>query len=177
VPFIDIDGVEDGDQGKARVPHDHNRDYIEQPVYRSTAAWMEYARQKMPEIFIDLHCPWKWGDGDDIPSQRNNHVFFTKRLSPIKEELVRLESILSEINLNNTNSSKVIFDPKYDISIGEDWFSLGAPTSSEFFEKLGSRISATCEFPYFGAEDMIITQQNSRGFGQDLAKALEEYIL
>ncbi|MGN1122587.1 MAG: hypothetical protein ACI4RV_09495, partial [Eubacteriales bacterium] len=27
VPFVDLDGVLDGDQGKARVPYDHNRDY------------------------------------------------------------------------------------------------------------------------------------------------------
>ena len=26
-PFMDKDGVEDGDQGKNRRPHDHNRDY------------------------------------------------------------------------------------------------------------------------------------------------------
>ena len=29
VPFVDYDGVVDGDQGKSRIPHDHNRDYIE----------------------------------------------------------------------------------------------------------------------------------------------------
>src|SRR5690606_16689848 len=27
VPFVDFDGVEDGDQGKNRMPRDHNRDY------------------------------------------------------------------------------------------------------------------------------------------------------
>jgi hypothetical protein len=27
VPFVDKDGVEEGDQGKNRRPHDHNRDY------------------------------------------------------------------------------------------------------------------------------------------------------
>ncbi len=177
VPFIDIDGVEEGDQGKARVPHDHNRDYIEQPVYRSTAAWMEYARERVPAIYIDLHCPWKWGVADNIPEQRNNRPFFTKRMPPIKEELEKLEGILSRISLNNPKGSKVIFRPEYDISIGEDWFKPGEPTSCEFFEKLGSRICATLEYPYFGTEDMIITQRNSREFGQDLAKALEAYLL
>ena len=32
VPFMDIDGVEDGDQGKSRFPHDHNRDYLAEPI-------------------------------------------------------------------------------------------------------------------------------------------------
>ena len=27
VPMTDFDGVCDGDQGKNRIPHDHNRDY------------------------------------------------------------------------------------------------------------------------------------------------------
>ena len=138
---------------------------------------MEYARKKTPEIFIDFHCPWKWGDEYDISSQRNNHPFFTKRLSPIKEELEKLEANLSGINQNNPDSHKVIFDPQYDISIGDDWFCKGVPTSSEFFEKLGCRISATLEYPYFGTEKMTVTQQNSRNFGHDLAKALEKYIL
>ena len=29
VPFVDFDGVVDGDQGKGRNSHDHNRDYCE----------------------------------------------------------------------------------------------------------------------------------------------------
>lgn len=177
VPFIDIDGVEEGDQGKGRQPHDHNRDYIEQPVYKSIAAWMEYARQKMPEIFIDLHCPWKWGVADNIAEQRNNHPFFTKMLPPIKDELEKLEAVLSVSNQNDHHGTGIIFHPKYDICIGDDWFQPGAPTASAFFEKLGSRISATLEFPYFGTEDMIITQQNSRCFGKSLARALETYII
>lgn len=176
-PFMDIDGVEEGDQGKSRDPHDHNRDYIKSPLYHSTSAWMEYARGKKPEIYIDLHCPFKWGEGDELSSQRNNHVFFTKRSSPIKEEVEKLGALLSRISLKNPEDSRVIFKPEYDISMGEDWFKPGAPTSSDFFEKLGARISTTCEYPYFGTEDSIITQQNSRAFGKDLAKALEEYVL
>ena len=35
IPFMDIDGVEEGDQGKSRFPHDHNRDYLPAPIYSS----------------------------------------------------------------------------------------------------------------------------------------------
>ena len=35
IPFVDIDGVENGDQGK-QAPHDHNRDYINSPIYPET---------------------------------------------------------------------------------------------------------------------------------------------
>ena len=32
VPFVDYDGVLNGDQGKARAPYDHNRDYLEPSI-------------------------------------------------------------------------------------------------------------------------------------------------
>ncbi|OCT14827.1 hypothetical protein A8709_11705 [Paenibacillus pectinilyticus] len=48
VPFVDIDGVENGDQGKGRAPHDHNRDYIDQPIYAVTRAIMRYVRELRP---------------------------------------------------------------------------------------------------------------------------------
>ena len=38
VPFVDKDGVEEGDQGKNRKPHDHNRDYGEKSIYPEVQA-------------------------------------------------------------------------------------------------------------------------------------------
>ena len=48
VPFIDYDGVIDGDQGKERGPHDHNRDYLplrENSIYPECIAIMDYVIQ------------------------------------------------------------------------------------------------------------------------------------
>ncbi len=42
VPFMDKDGVEDGDQGKNRRPHDHNRDYLGESIYPEVAAWRAF---------------------------------------------------------------------------------------------------------------------------------------
>lgn len=42
IPFMDKDGVEEGDQGKNRKPHDHNRDYI-QEIYPSVKAFKNTA--------------------------------------------------------------------------------------------------------------------------------------
>lgn len=38
VSFLGKDGVEEGDQGKYRAPHDHDRDYQEPALYPETAA-------------------------------------------------------------------------------------------------------------------------------------------
>ena len=61
VPFADKDGVEEGDQGKDRTPHDHNRDYgDDRVIYPEVAA----IKKLVPEwsagasvIATDFHCP------------------------------------------------------------------------------------------------------------------------
>ena len=60
VPIVDIDGVEDGDQGKNRKPRDHNRDYAGESIYPQVKA----IRERLPEwsdgklrLALDLHCP------------------------------------------------------------------------------------------------------------------------
>jgi murein tripeptide amidase MpaA len=45
VPFMDKDGVEDGDQGKHRRPHDHNQDYISDSIYPSVRAMKQFVPQ------------------------------------------------------------------------------------------------------------------------------------
>ena len=60
VPFVDEPGVEAGDQGKNRSPHDHNRDYI-QELYPSVRALKQYVVENFHDkevVYIDWHCPW-----------------------------------------------------------------------------------------------------------------------
>lgn len=56
VPFVDMDGVVDGDQGKWRLPHDHNRDYTEF-LYPETKALAGLIKEIQPDIFLDFHNP------------------------------------------------------------------------------------------------------------------------
>src|SRR5690606_15909380 len=57
IPFVDKDGVEAGDQGKNRAPHDHNRDYGEDSIYRSIQAIKLLGAEKKINALLDLHCP------------------------------------------------------------------------------------------------------------------------
>ncbi len=61
VPFVDKDGVENGDQGKNRAPHDHARDYEGESIYPEVAAIRELFLQLRPAAVMDLHCPWLRG--------------------------------------------------------------------------------------------------------------------
>lgn len=58
VPFVDKDGVEDGDQGKNRDPYDHNRDYQDPPLYPETLALRNLIAEIRPDFVLDMHCPW-----------------------------------------------------------------------------------------------------------------------
>ena len=63
VPFVDMDGAVEGDQGKWRLPHDHNRDYTEF-LYPETAALASLIAETEPQMFLDFHNPklYKYND-------------------------------------------------------------------------------------------------------------------
>lgn len=169
IPFIDLDGVEEGDQGKARKPHDHNRDYTDTPLYRSIQALTDYAMNLNLIVGLDFHAPYKWGD-------RNDYPFFVKQRFPIKEEIEKLGLHLQQITLANSKPGRIVYDPRYDIEKGQEWNVDNPTTSSAFFIRHSARLAATLEFPYFGSEGQIMTQTTMRDFGKDLGRALEIYL-
>ena len=57
VPLVDKDGVEDGDQGENRKPHDHNRDYGEASIYPEVQAIKDLDRKHDFQYALDFHCP------------------------------------------------------------------------------------------------------------------------
>lgn len=57
VPIVDKDGVEEGDQGKNRRPHDHNRDYGEESIYPEIRAIKQLDETHNFEFTLDFHCP------------------------------------------------------------------------------------------------------------------------
>ena len=56
-PFVDKDGVEEGDQGKNRRPHDHNRDYGEASIYPEIQAIKKLDERRQFRFTLDFHCP------------------------------------------------------------------------------------------------------------------------
>ena len=57
VPLVDKDGVEEGDQGKNRQPHDHNRDYGDNSIYPEVQAIKALDQSKDFQFALDFHCP------------------------------------------------------------------------------------------------------------------------
>ena len=106
VPFLDIDGVEAGDQGKDRSPHDHYLDYIPSPVYRSTAALMDYAAafKGKTAVYIDFHSPYLM----------NLHPFFVLRRPAGEDPISRLATILEEVTDRNLQTGGIRYEKRYN---------------------------------------------------------------
>lgn len=170
VPFVDIDGVENGDQGKSRAPHDHNRDYIDRPIFRSTAALIAYAGGLRLAAGIDCHGPFKWGGRNDVP-------FFVQQHSPHKEEIERISGHLQRITAARETPQAIRHRSADDIAMGEDWNQPHGRNCSAFFVRAGARLACTLELPYFGSGDTVYTVDSCRRFGADFAQALEAYLL
>lgn len=68
VPIMDVDNVERGAGGKNQKPHDHNRDWGEQPVWPEVQEAMKQItalnQAARFDLFVDLHNP---GPGDRQP--------------------------------------------------------------------------------------------------------------
>lgn len=169
IPFVDLDGVENGDQGKSRAPHDHNRDYLPNPVYKSTKAIMDYVRALNLMVGIDFHSPYKWGE-------RNNYPFFVMQASPVKEEIEKLGAYLEGSTRENFRNGGIKYESLYDLEMGEEWNRPENSTCSSFFYQQGAKIACIFEFPYFGTGSPVFTPENSRLFGADFTRALERYL-
>ncbi|MCM8757429.1 MAG: M14-type cytosolic carboxypeptidase, partial [Candidatus Omnitrophica bacterium] len=68
IPFMDKDGVEEGDPGKNRWPHDHNRDYSGKSIYpevKATRKLIPKWSQGKLKVALDLHCPMLRGSKDE----------------------------------------------------------------------------------------------------------------
>jgi hypothetical protein len=94
VPIMDVDRVVTGDGGKESTPHDHNRDWSDQPHYPEVAAvqrristWS--AQDRMP-VFIDLHNPG--------PNDREAYYYVPPDEATDDFRKLRLNLFLDEIN-------------------------------------------------------------------------------
>ena len=166
VPFMDKDGVEQGEQGKNRKPHDHNRDFTDAPLYASTRALIQQAPTWGECVFyLDLHCPW-------IRGGRNEELFFLGQPPNLHPELQRFMQALRA-----TQSGPLHFDERHTIMPGEEWYQSDAPTAARWARNsLLPKIATTLEIPYAVAGGEVMTPTNARLFGADLCRAIGLYL-
>jgi hypothetical protein len=172
VPFMDKDGVEDGDQGKNRKPHDHNRDYI-QELYPSVKALKDrvlaWSQGKLL-LALDLHCPW-------IRGPHNEVIYFVG--GPEENNWERVTQF-SKI-LETVCAGPLVYKASDNLPYGVDWNKGPDDPNLKSFgrwaaELPGIRIATSIEIPYANAGRKEVAPDSARSFGRDIAKAIRKYL-
>lgn len=159
IPLVDKDGVQAGDQGKNRSPHDHNRDYGESPMYPEIKAIQDLAAAQHVQFALDLHCPALRGDiheafhflGLGLPHIRRNVDEFSAWL---KEE--RPQIAMTPLNL--------LADPQKPNAINR------RINSHHFALRDGARMAATLEIPY-AQPNCPLDADLARSYGRAMLRA------
>jgi hypothetical protein len=171
LPFMDKDGVEAGDQGKNRKPHDHNRDYMGQSIYTEVAALREFVTKWTPTLAFDLHCPWIRGDS---ATASNEQIVLVGNQSP---EMWQRQQDFGKV-LEKVQTGPLPYRTKYNIPWGKGWNTNKEPRSYSAWAGLlpGVRMAVTVEIPYATAGGKPVTADSARAFGHDLARAMRAYL-
>lgn len=199
VPFMDKDGVEDGDQGKNRAPHDHNRDYGIASLYpevraltTQVPAWLK----GKPFFGLDMHCPYLYGVRD------HQHAYFVGTADQAMWQKVLAFARILAATPTGPNPYKI----EDNLPYGTSWNtaantaqkakakaapkaqSPGAPKarastapgggpSHGWMQTLPNALFASClEFPYADAHGTEVTAESAREFGRGLAHAMLQYL-
>jgi len=174
VPFVDKDGVEQGDQGKNRRPHDHNRDYVGESVHPEVAAmraWApEWSRGRL-HVTMDLHCP-------HISGEWNERVYFVGgQNADLWASTLEFAKLLEGVN-----DSPVPYDAALNLPFGTAWNKPSARGKGMSFggwartELPDVRLATSMEFPYANLAGVETTPQRARAFGGVLARTLARFL-
>ena len=168
VPFVDYDGVIDGDQGKNRRPYDHNRDYTDTPIYEVVKSMIAFGRENDLRYTFDFHSPWHMG-------KQNDYVFFSRSTEAMEPFVDRFGEHLKQ----ETAAGELKYTGGWDVGPNEAWNNENSPNSKNYFSKQSSvRLSITTETPYFGVTDGMgkISQQAMLELGRAFARSIVRYI-
>ncbi len=171
VPFVDKDGVENGDQGKSRTPHDHNRDYAQDPPRYPTVAAIKaliptWAAGKL-RVHLDLHCPLLRG-------AEHQEIILVGAPDPAgwlaAQDFAR--------TLRRVQQGPLVYTGAGDLSFGQGWnVGVEEHTSTAWTAKtITNGFAVTIEIPYALAHGAPVTPESARAFGRDLGAALAKYL-
>lgn len=170
VPFMDYDGVIAGDPGNDRYPHDHNRDYIEQPIYPEVVAMKSYVKQYGCHYGIDFHSP-----DSNYRTKEKCRCFIHRRCK--NDRIDRF----SELLLQENAPDAMIYSPEIISSADDKFKEITIEHVPSFDVYMGSLpeniISFSLECSCVGTAQDKATPERLRAFGRNFAEALRKLIL
>lgn len=173
VPFVDKDGVEEGDQGKNRRPRDHNRDYDEKPLYPETGTIRnllpEWGKGRLIAVF-DLHCPGVCGEW-------NEHIYQVGVPDLQKwQEQQRFGKFLESC----ISSGSLPYYADKDLPFGKSWNVHSNYRGSSFSRWAVTipsiKLVTSLEIPYSNASGREVNSMSARALGRDLSRAICLYL-
>ena len=175
VPLVDRDGVEDGTQGKFRLPHDHNRDYgaAGGHLYPECAALERLLDERRPVAVLDMHCPYIRG------GETNEHAY----LVGIQAERLRPAQAAFGALLERRCPPEAPYFAADTLPFGALWnqptdFSggCGMGFSRWAATKPWPRLASGLEIPFANFREKTQTPNTVRAFGRGIAAALAEFL-
>ena len=172
VPFADYDGVQAGDQGKVRRPHDHNRDYSEflYPETKAITDWIAGHAGGRLDMFIDVHCPW-------IRGKYNEWVYTPwkdPKILPDTASEKRFSQLLEKLQCGSMR-----YRAADDLPFGKEW-NKGANYEQGWSAVIwachkvkGLKIARSYEVPFANANGAVVTPETCRELGRDTAKVFK----
>ena len=173
IPFMDKDGVENGDQGKNRIPRDHNRDYIDESIHHSTEALRNivptWSNHKL-KIALDLHCPW-------IHTTINETIYIVGNSDP---EMEKQQIIFSKMLEKYATGDLKLFHKDF-IQFGTSWNTASNYSKGRSFAGWAAtldsiKLTGTIEFPYANVSGIPVSKDGAREFGKAVAYSINDYL-
>jgi hypothetical protein len=164
-PLMDVDGVQRGDQGKARTPWDHNRDYGPSSRYRAVAALRAMlATEDRPIYALDLHTPGLRGELEERP-----YVV----ISAERRDADTAGHLLTLLNTSAPGHAcrgvrPLVFDHAWNTAS-----STGQRCCAAWLRSVpATRLATTIEYPNAVDQGLPVTAARARAFGAALMDAL-----
>lgn len=173
VPITDFDGVEDGEQGKNRIPRDHNRDYGDDTIYPEVRAIKELAGAwgvDRKAVAMDIHCPYIYG------GRYNERIYMVGNQDGLVwDEQQQLAGILERV------ARGLPYRAEDNLPFGQDWNHAGnygayMSCSRWFAVQPQIKLATAIEIPYAVASGEAVTDVSAREFGRSLAQAFSLYM-
>lgn len=169
VPFVDMDGVVDGDQGKNRRPHDHARDYGERPLYPEVAAIQEFLLETKPFFTLDMHCPWLY-------SGCNEMIYFPGPSDKKYEaEMLKFSALLEEEappEAPHKVSQNILFGTGWNTDAN---YTQGMTMTRWFQTQNIAQFASAIEISYANAEAITLYPDSVRKLGRALCRCILRY--
>ncbi len=165
VPFVDYDGVLNGDQGKYRNGRDHNNDYypLQEATYPEIAKIKEIGKNEDVLYAFDFHSPWH-------TSEENDYVYGFYNLGANENKHIKFCEILK----NSITEDSMKFSLEHTSATRQDSVEK-IKSFRKYFDYSGAELAFCLETTYFGLSDNVFSQNKAVELGRCFAKSIFEY--